>query len=476
MPQFTCYVVGFNTSDSEQSIGGLSLNGRSAGDFLRQASGTAQLDVRLDWSRWSQLSDTPFNNAGVSQNDLPDVMGTVLTAAGSGSDPNLCLLICNQLIESGNQYGAMFDLDEDAGSIGPRQGLALFTTAMRSILPDSGSPEAFSEFAAYIATHELGHVFNLWHMDDNSFMQPNPMPTNNREYAFNDTHATYLALASQTVDIPYVLPGPGREPFGTLAPGYESSDKSAYAGPPPSESDLALKIELSHTKMWSFEPVELDIEISSTSSKTVQIPNEVDPGYDSLQIWITKPDGERFRYRPERRFCSANGLMQIVKKGCYRRDVTVFRHKGRYTFSQPGHYLLEARLRLQSGECLASNVVTCESLPAAHTSDDWRDIARVLQETDARKLLRYKRALPSLTACARLTDLAANHARPETAAMIHYALGKAFLNTSHVVRDKAYSGLMRRRAETHLRQGLKTSCLGQHRTSKAEMLLGNNHS
>ena len=463
------------------SFDALTLGGNSPGSYIKQQSGAAQLDVALNWDFRDRFSGSPIDGGGVNVDHLMDALSQLLRTARSSSPPSLGLLISNQLYQAPSQYGMMFDDDGQDGSFGPRQGFAVFIAAIMAAMPNGLGPEALREFVAYTAVHEIGHAFNLWHVNDTSFMQPHPdpvsilqpNPANPAPYSFNDTHATYLALAAGDGTADYVLPGPGRKPYGTLAPGFHSEDDSPYAGPSESDAGLSLQIGLSHPIFWSFEPVELDVELSlsGTQADAVSVPDEIDPGYPTFQVWITRPDGERFRFRAEARFCRPNGVRTITRDHPFLRDVAIFRQPGGYTFTVPGRYQIQAGLRLQSGRFLMSNDAECEILPAEPRSAVWRDASALLQRDDVRRLLRYKRQPPSYRDCANMAKLADNAPSPVTLAAIHYALGKALIRAADNIPHDSYADDMRRRGASHLRQALKLGQLGRHRTAVAASLL-----
>ncbi len=473
MAVFTCFVAEYNLPGDLHVIGALTLKGDPLGSYIKQQSGAAQLDVVLNWNHRGLFSGCPIYGEGINVSHLKDALSQLLKAAGSSSPPSLGLLISNQLSQAPSQYGMMFDDDGQDGSYGPRQGFAVFVAAIKAAMPDGLGPDALPEFIAYTAVHELGHAFNLWHANDTSFMQPHPDPANPNPYRFNDIHASYLALAAGAGTADYVLPGPGRKPYGTLAPGFHSDDDSPYAGPPESDAGLSLQIGLSHPTFWSFEPVELDVELSLSGAQAdaVSVPDEIDPGYPSFQVWITRPDGERFRFRADARFCRPNGLRTITRDQPFLRDVTIFRQPGSYTFTVPGQYQVQAGLRLQSGRFLMSNMAKCEVLPAEPGSAVWRDAGALLQKDDVRQLLRYKRQPLSYRDCANMAKLADDAPSPVTSGAIHYALGKTLIRSAGSIPHDSYADDMRNRGASHLRKALDLGQLGRHRTAVATSLL-----
>jgi hypothetical protein len=97
-------------------------------------------------------------------------------------------------------------------------------------MPNGAGDAALHEFVAYIAVHELGHVFNLWHLTDSSFMQSHPDPAHPGRLDFAPIQAHYLALAADPMTAGFVPPGPVRSEFGTRPHGFPSAEDNPFAG------------------------------------------------------------------------------------------------------------------------------------------------------------------------------------------------------------------------------------------------------
>jgi hypothetical protein len=367
----------------------------------------------------------------------------------------------------------MFDTDAENGSYGPRQGCAVFQTAILAAMSTGPGDPAFRDFVAFTAIHEIGHAFNLWHVDGNSFMQPHPNPPNVGTCDFDNSSQNsqydYLALASDATYANFVLPG--GTPFGVRADGFKGDD-DAFAIPSVPIGKLSLKIALSHNTFWSFEPVELDIELSIAGSKpkTIDLPDELDPGYRSFQIWITRPNGERFRFRPQFRFCQSNGRRSITKDKPFRRDISIFRQSGGYTFSTPGQYQVEAIFVPESGPILKSNKVECQVLPAKPKSATWKNSRNILQTSEAQKILRYKHRLPSHHVYSQILKYADKDASVETAATIYYALGKALVRTVEMMPKGSRNDSLRLLGKRHLQKVFKLGNSSHHRMDATKAL------
>jgi hypothetical protein len=250
-------------------------------------------------------------------------------------------------------------------------------------------------------------------------------------------------------------------------------DQNTFASPKPVGSGLELKIDVSHTFFWPFEPIELDVEISlpATLSISALIPDEIDPGHQSFQIWITRPDGERFQFRSQTRFCHQNNEIVITSDKPYRCEIAFFRQSGGYTFGPSGQYQVQAALRLSTGEILLSNIAECEVLAADPYSACWTASKTILQTQEARTLLQHKCRLPPHYYYACLTQFVDKYARGETASAIHYALGKALIRSTAAIQNGPCAHELRRRSASHLRKAIESPNLSSFRVNTANELL-----
>jgi hypothetical protein len=392
----TCYVADFNLRPGFPVVSDLSLKGRSINSYLKQASGTAAIDVAFDFSRRGRLPEA-VNPLGVSTGQMMDGLARVLAPVPSSGKPVIGLLFADQCADARDQFGLMFDIDGDAG-LGPRQGCAVFLTAIAAASGTDLNDQASKEFISFIALHELGHAFNLWHVDDDTVMQTHPSFGDLGSLTFEDTQEHFLSLAGDSHTATSVLPGLGCSEYGTRPDGFPRGDFQPFAGPARKKGKVALRIGLSTDSLWPFEPIELDVTLSvpKAAKRSISVPNEIDPGYSSFQIWVTRPDGVRFRYRPAARFCGRNGTLRIEPGVPYVRDIAIGRESGGYTFSVPGEYQVQVAFAVTGTEFIMSNVAKCEVKPPRPSSPDWLEAKQALDNVDARRFLQYKRLAPSL--------------------------------------------------------------------------------
>ncbi len=473
MPKVTCYVTEINlmhslpTLDEDVTVGGLSL-----AEHFRSGSATtdgAAIDLTIDWSR--RNITLPGSNYGVDDGQLQAALELLLRPIPQSSDAQVGLILANFYTTAGQAYGYMFDLDFHSSGIGPRQGCALFLKQIQNV---TGSDEqAFRELVAFTAVHEIGHAFNLWHVDNPiSFMKQPPYGDLNNACGFVPDHQTYLQCAADPMTAPYVVPGLLARSFGTRVPGlgFPSGSEDSYAITAPSAS-LELRIGLSHDEFWHFEPVELEVELTvpNQESGAIVVPEEMDPGYSRFEIWITRPDGEQHRYRPSRRHCSNPATVEISHTKPYRRDIPIFLQSGSYTFPMTGRYAIQVRLRLSADQQLVSNIVECEALKPQPDSEVYVASRDALSSAEAVRLLRYRSRLPHRSDFARLVRFTERHPSQASAATVGYSLGKVLLKAAEANPDDVQD--LREQGLNHLTRAAEHHSLGTHRRSVISRLI-----
>lgn len=473
MPTFRCYVADLNRSDEggAPAISDFSSNGSSPGDYFQDASGNPGVSFQFDWSRRGILQ--PLDDSGlVSTSDLYYALPLLLQKSALGSPPSVALLLADRFAEAKGLYGVMFDMEGQDGAYGVRQGCALFVQAIWSKLYDLPDAESkFQRAVSYMATHELGHMLNLWHEDDGdtSFMQPHPDPETLGDLKFNSTQCDYLALAQSAATARFVLPGVGVAQFGELAPGYgNGSDGSPYAAPRKGKSAPLMRISLSVENLWAFEPIELDLTLETSPDRktALKVPDEIDPSRHAFEISIKRPDRSTFLYRPQASFCGEQRELTLKPGKPFRRDISIGRQSGGFTFQAPGIYEIQALLRLRNGRIVESNTVCCEVL-APQDSSQWHDLQRLMTLTTIQRTLRFKRHLPPEKEYSLLAELASNPNFHSSSTAIHYALGRALAKLALSAKTD-FSKEAAVLAKHYLGLALQSSQLGIYRSLSAE--------
>jgi hypothetical protein len=462
MPKVTCFVTEINLMQSVPTLDeALPVGGRPLAEYFRTASNGA-IDLAIDWSRRDIA--VPWPDFGVDDGKLQEALALVMAAGPPTTDSQIGLILANFYSPVGTVYGYMFDLDMLSSQIGARQGCALF---LRQIQNATGADEqSFRERVGFVAAHELGHAFNLWHVEALSFMKRPPNDNIADACSFVKDHQDYLKQAAHPDEAHFVLPSADASAFGTRVPGHgfpSGTDDSYFMQR--QDTPLKLQIALSHKKFWHFEPVELELELSLSDAKaaSITVPEEMDPGYARFEIWITRPDGERHRFRPQRRHCGNPRTMTITHDRPFHRDISIFRQAGGYTFPMVGRYSVEVRLHFFGGEPLVSNAVECEVLAAEPEVTAYRDARAVLASTTATKLLRYRSRLPHRADVAQLRRYAEANPTTASAAAIAYSLGSVFLKTAALTADTGVAGDLRGHGLLLLQSVADHPLLGTHR-------------
>ncbi|MGC4041932.1 MAG: hypothetical protein QM710_14405 [Flavobacterium sp.] len=272
---------------------------------------------------------------------------------------NIGLIIADRFKPRPGLLGMMFDMGFNPAGIEPvspyftsvpREGCAIFTDAIRDIRP---SQEDYSKEVVFTAIHELGHVFNLWHIDNPvTFMSTSQSggPYPSRAYYFNSNQRNFL----NHTDNFHVRPGGSNfEDRGISSPAMNNPFEIG-----PIKSDLDLNINVEQKEFWYFEPIELDVTISlKKNSETESIPDKVDPGYENFIIYITKPDGTIFKYKSPRIYCQNNAVIKIQRDKPYQRDISIFGQSGGYTFMQFGQYKVQCVFEIEPKKYIFSNII-----------------------------------------------------------------------------------------------------------------------
>lgn len=381
------------------------------------------------------------------------------------------LLFAERLALPGHEraLGMMFDADfsphlrlPESFLRVPRQGCAVFVDAIRDIRPDD---DDFRTELAFTAIHELGHLFNLWHLTRrDNFMAHSPRgkPFGRAAHGFLPEHTALLSRCSESLAVQ-----PGGRPFG---------DRGGLGPPSPGRpetevlnaAEIAFTIGIAQAEFWPWEPVELDIALRVRRGRAV-LPDMIDCSYDGFAIWIEDPDGALRAYRPPRWYGSNSGRIGLAPGRDYERDISIFGQSGGYTFHHTGAHRIWALCRTSAARVLRSNtlVINVKPPPSRGGADD--RLARLFQRPDVATLCYHREGRLSRPSQQHMASLQNVHEQTHAMANLHYALARA-----SATRASRSAGAARRRdreaARDAFRQALAFEHLSPHRRRIAEAL------
>jgi len=365
--------------------------------------------------------------------------------------------------------GVMFDRGFDPGDDpssatvfrrSPREGCAVFLSAIAKL---RNTPAQIDAEALFTTIHELGHVFNLQHIDTpanflSQSQAARPFPAS--AYRFVPLHQQALATCSRS---PHVWPGGSKfddtGPFGHLSASPKARSR---------QGRIELVLSMAQREFWPFEPVELDIEVRLAPGvqRPVIVPHAVDPGYDAFKIWIEEPSGERRRYRSPRRYCMGAESLRIGPRAPFRRDVSIFGEAGGYTFKANGVHHLWATFEVSPGRLIESNrLEVC--VRGAIDSADYELARSVLAHSKRARVLYYRqRRGIADRQLALLRQFCTEGPALPSKASIRYAVARAALDASLRSGTRPAGSALRLLAEAR-----DSSFLGRRQRSIADQLL-----
>jgi hypothetical protein len=344
----------------------------------------------------------------------------------------------------------------------PREGCAIFLDSISAFRKADAA--AIEEEVRFTTIHELGHVFNLEHINGPNFLacseQEHPFGLDH--YKFTSEHQKYLSFCSQKKCIQ-----PGGSKYGDRDEIGNSFDPNANNAPVfgSGRSKLELKLSLTHKTFWYCEPVELEIEVRVPKNGGVQrIPDALDPGREEFAIWIEEPNGERRTYQSPKFFCGRPRRREISYRTPFRRDLSIFGQAGGYTFRKPGVHRIWATLRISKNLTLASNVQECELRAPSFGSREFTRLHPLL--TRVGRML-YYRAGPDIDALTPAIEQIARLTRGSaTAAASHYALGRAFAQRAE--RSPSAKKIHAKEGLKHFKKAVQIRELSAHAADRAE--------
>jgi predicted Zn-dependent protease len=423
--------------------------------------------LQPDYQKLSEPAYEP-QAASVSAGDLHNLLPAL-----TQNPPNCCplprlgIILANIYAAKGQVFGVMFDtgaIDSDAPnsavSCNPRGGCALFLQAIKQQRPDDRD---YKNQVAFDLAHELGHIFNLQHVDapESCFMNVSSLESPPPSAAFKFLSGQRSALAECETDTSIT---PGGKPFGSGGVGrFDAATRRSRS------SALAFKIAMDQREFWTWEPVELELTISV--NKTITIPDKLDPGYESFVIWIEEPSGERRRYRPPHYYCAYPAGLKLSPEKRFERDIPIFLEAGGYTFQEPGVHRIWVIFRISITHQIKSNVLEVLvrsrrglSLRTRNSLDKMRRL-----QTAASRILFYKSGRSGRRETNALLELVAQHSRTFAGAAAQYALGRLYLDKRR--RRPAQGAHWNSRARSYLETAREHPRLSGHKRLKAGELL-----
>jgi hypothetical protein len=373
------------------------------------------------------------------------------------------LLLADVFAERPSVFGLMFDQDF-VGTSPPREGCAIFLQAIQQRRAAEGA-EAFTREVRFTAIHELGHVFNLWHLPSPaSFMAssgPTAFPVS--AHVFDASHLRYLQNSAES-DREFIAPA-GR-PFGERAPGFpQGAEPFANQNAPKAVHNGSLRIRGPEQPVFHFEPFELEIQLSSLGKRRAQVPDELDPGHGAFAIWIEEPTGERRRYRPVKHFLQTRAVRTIEQRRPFVRDISLFGEAGGYAFRAPGTHRVWVTFRISAKRLLRSNTIEIEVRDPRGGNAGIRQLRAALTRPAVASFLYYRDGPLSPADGEAIATVITRQKKSLAAGGLHYALGRGI--ATRVLHEPAVHEAAVPRAREHLLRAIDSNFLNGHRRAKA---------
>lgn len=389
--------------------------------FRSGSSGPAGPDftVKLNFARYKRyrIPKKQMTNTLHLQRAAGKILGP---QPKSAQLKELAILYSDEFGPRKDLFGLMFD----DGFLGnpqqrhiPRQACAVFLKPIYQ----ARSANQIKDEVFFTSVHEIGHMFNLWHTSHPaSFMSSSPiskpLPPNFHE--FHAAHSGYLARCTHSK---YVHPGGAK--FGDRN-GHGPSDGTNFNDPAHSPG-VSLRISTQDVFSY-FEPVELDISLTNVSkSKLITVPDQMDPGYSTFDIWIKTPRGEVFRYIPTKRFCSNPGTITLKPGESFSRDISVFGQSGGYTFTEEGVYSITCVFQTDAKTNLHSNTLEVEVRHRANAR-----VSEVLLDTSIARHAYYRQGAPNKSQTEALKSISTKRLTKNYPSIwnLHYSFGRGIAN------------------------------------------------
>jgi hypothetical protein len=438
-----------------------------ASTFLEGSSGQISLDT--------SILSTFDASQGTGQLTVGQLYGALNTITlNSTTDPNpqnIGVLFADTFAGRSDIFGLMFNPGPNFPGLSnplfdsmPRQGCAVFLGAIAAARTPG---DAYEQETLFTTQHELGHVFNLWHLENTNnlmFSSANLSVPLGPNTDFDQAHKSYLAECSDPQLGQFVRPG--GSPFGqrgSLGPADNDSQNA-----PSDPKSLSLEISLSEESFFCFYPVELDIEVSSSANRSATLADKIDPGYTYCEIWLEEPDGECRKFRSPQSYCDRKTQITVTSKTPFRRDITIFGDANGFFFRKPGKHRLWMVLRFSDSTSLKSNILEFQILSASDSRAEHDQLAPLLLQPKVAQLLYYRFASPSSKETKLLQKHVSRYPGSRVTGPIHYALGRLFMLHAEQSTNKRKRSNMQRLGLRHLEKSIASGHLSQNARLQAQ--------
>jgi hypothetical protein len=230
------------------------------------------------------------------------------------------------MFDTSNPDSGLSDINEK-----PREGCAVFIEAIRTFCDDNGLTDS-DRYLRRTSIHELGHCFNLGHDGGNgSFMSTTS--ANLASTAFSQFIADDRAFLRSADDLD-IIPGVVDLGFGSQEFDNPRTPKIK------SRKRLELAASVPRRELVPGEPVILDVElrVGRKFRTTYAVPNELDPGFDRMRVFVERPDGQCLNINNRFHFCGSGDVYRIGPGKPLKNNVNLFSQSGQPIFNQPGYY------------------------------------------------------------------------------------------------------------------------------------------
>jgi hypothetical protein len=472
MKKFTCH-IGILRGREKDIFSNFPKFASSVESYLREGSrhesGEPEFEVSLDSSR-KDIYKIP-NDYLTSTSNL---QRTLRKFVSSGQKPGLeveeiVILFADKFEGDDRLLGLMFDSgfsgNESYDSV-PRQGCAIFVDAIRTHRPN---PKEFERQLEYTTVHELGHLFNLWHIQGKNFMAKSrggQKAYGDEYFQFHEEHKKYLRTVSSCEYF-----HPGGSDFGERGTvGVDDRDNEDRVP----EKNLKLTLSMDPEEFWAFEPVELDVSLRlspSSDRKFITVPDRIDPGYEEFELWIEEPDGARRRYRPCNHYCEKPKNRNISRKQPFLRDISIFGQSGGYTFNRAGPHKIWAVFRLPQKRFIRSNILKVTVKPDDREGSQYHRLYQELTHPGIPGLLFYRPGVFKKDLMKLLIEISGHYRNSFTGPLVDYALGRMFFSALNMLSSGNQKDKLKDDSRRYLESSLNSGHPKTNRYKKAETLI-----